>query len=180
MDGKPKDGGKRIDVEVLPPEGSDRDSAFAKLIATLMDDLVRVPGTQFRIGLDPILGLLPAFGDTGTAFVSMSVLVQAAALGVPKIAIARMALNILINTVLGAIPVAGDAFSVWFKSNARNHRILKEFAGGRRRSTRGDWAFVIVLLILLSAVVVLVVAGLVVGLGLIFGGAAELFGQAGG
>ncbi len=146
-----------IDFDVLPPESGEQDSQLSRWIAKIMDELIRVPGTNFKFGLDPLLGLLPGLGDSGTAFVSMSVIIQAASQGAPKIALARMALNILINTVVGALPFVGDAFSVWFKSNKRNYAILKSVADGRRRSTKGDWIFVIFLLVGLSAAVVGVV-----------------------
>ncbi len=150
-----------IDFDVLPPQSSETDSKLARWIAMIMDDLIKVPGTNFKFGLDPLLGLLPGVGDSGTAFVSMSVLIQAASLGAPKIALARMALNIMINTVLGALPFLGDAFSVWFKSNKRNYKILRAYADGTRRSTKGDWAFLIFLVVVLSALVIAVV-GLVI------------------
>lgn len=163
-----------IDVEVLPPEGDSRDSALSQVIARVMDDLVRIPGTNFRIGLDPLLGLLPGFGDTGTAFVSMSVMLQAAQLGAPKIALARMALNILINTLVGALPVAGDVFSAWFKSNRRNHQILQAYSSGGRRSTRGDWAFVIALIVVLMLIVIAMLAVAFIQVSLLFSGLGQL------
>ena len=91
-----------------------------------MDEFIRVPGTKFKFGLDPLLGLLPGIGDTGSALVSAFALIQAARLGVPKILLVRMSLNILINELVGIVPVIGDAFSFWFKSNARNYQIIKD------------------------------------------------------
>src|SRR5438876_8574308 len=91
-----------------------------------MDNFVRFPGTGFKIGLDPLIGLLPGLGDTGSALVSAFALIQAARLGVPKILLARMSLNIVINELVGIVPVIGDAFSFWFKSNARNYQIIRE------------------------------------------------------
>ena len=91
-----------------------------------MDNFLRVPGTQFRFGLDPLMGLLPGLGDTGSAIVSAMALIAAARRGLPKILLARMSLNILINEAIGIIPIVGDAFSFWFKSNARNYELLKQ------------------------------------------------------
>jgi len=150
--------------EVLPPERNDPRQNVEPLfrwIALLMDDLLRIPGTNFRIGIDPLIGLIPGIGDTGSAMVSAIALIQAARQGMPKIILARMAVNILLNELIGIIPVVGDAFSFWFKSNARNHRLVQEFAGGRRTAKRSDWAFVIGVLMLLA---VLVAAGLFVSL----------------
>ena len=110
-----------------------------------MDDLIRVPGTKFRFGLDPLLGLLPGVGDTGAAIVSAFALIHAAKAGLPKIILARMAVNILLNEIIGIVPGIGDAFSFWFKSNARNHALLKQHlaAGGAiRKAGASDWIFV--------------------------------------
>ena len=129
-----------------------------------MDNLVRVPGTKFRIGLDPLLGLIPGFGDTGAAVVSALALIQAVRQGVPKIVLTRMSLNILLNELIGIIPVVGDAFSFWFKSNARNHALIKKYlaAGGTLSSSqRGDWIFVIGVLVALALIVV---AGITISL----------------
>lgn len=118
-----------------------------------MDNLVRLPGTNFRIGLDPLIGLLPGVGDTGSAFISALALLQAVRRGLPKIVLARMSLNILINQLIGIIPVAGDAFSFWFKSNARNHELIKEHMHAPRLSRRADWIFVIAVLAVMFALV---------------------------
>ena len=90
-----------------------------------MDDFLRVPGTKLRFGLDPIIGLLPGIGDVTSAIVSAVAFVHAARSGVPKILLARMAMNILINELVGIIPGLGDAFSFWFKSNVRNYELLR-------------------------------------------------------
>jgi Domain of unknown function (DUF4112) len=146
---------KRIDVEVLPPQERSTTAAepFARLIAYLMDNAFRIPGTNIRFGLDPIIGLLPGMGDTLGGLVSALVLVQSVQLGLPRVVIARMALNVIINSVVGALPIVGDAFSFWFKSNARNHALLLKHAHSRT-STRGDWVFVSVVI----AIVLLVLA----------------------
>ena len=148
--------------EVLPPEGKGAEKPVEPLfrfIALIMDNLVRVPGTNFRIGLDPLLGLIPGVGDTSSAVVSALALVQAARQGMPKIVLARMALNILLNELIGIVPVIGDAFSFWFKSNARNYELVKQHASGSRTAKRSDWVFVIGVIILLA---ILVVTGLAV------------------
>ena len=124
-----------------------------------MDEFLRLPGTKFRFGLDPIIGLLPGLGDTASAIVSAMALIQAARRGVPKILLARMSLNILINEVVGIIPGLGDAFSFWFKSNTRNYRLLQEHIGEPSRSRKSDWVFVGAVLGLLF---VIVCAGLLV------------------
>jgi len=150
------------DWEVLPPEEKRRRQGLEPLfkwLALIMDEIIRVPGTKFRFGLDPIIGLIPGIGDTSSALVSAFALIQAARLGVPKILLARMSLNILLNELIGVIPVVGDAFSFWFKSNARNYQIIKEHQITPGVSRRGDWIFVWAVLIVLFGIVCL---GLVV------------------
>ena len=96
-----------------------------------MDDFLRVPGTKLRFGLYHIIGLLPGIGDVTSAIVSAVAFVHAARSGVPKILLARMAMNILINELVGIIPGLGDAFSFWFKSNVRNYELLCNFRRAR-------------------------------------------------
>ena len=156
-------GGRRprlqeVEWEVLPPEEKERRAQLEPLfrwIAVIMDNLLRVPGTKFRIGLDPLLGLIPGLGDTASAVVSALALVQAARRGLPKIVLARMALNILLNELIGIIPGIGDAFSFWFKSNARNYQILQTHTAGLAKAKRSDWVFVIGVLGVLFLVVCL-------------------------
>jgi hypothetical protein len=118
-----------------------------------MDEFLRIPGTKFRFGLDPIIGLFPGLGDTASAIVSALALVQAARRGVPKVLLARMSLNILINELVGIIPGIGDAFSFWFKSNTRNYRLLQEHIDRPTRSRKSDWVFVAIVLGLLFLIV---------------------------
>jgi hypothetical protein len=147
---------QEVDWEVLPPEEKRKRQGLEPLfkwIAFIMDEVVRVPGTQFRFGLDPVIGLIPGIGDTSSALVSAFALIQAVRLGVPKILLTRMALNILVNEVIGVVPVVGDAFSFWFKSNARNYEIIKTHRLGPSGPRRSDWLFVIGILVVLFAVV---------------------------
>lgn len=144
------------DWEVLPPEERGKRKALEpifKWIALIMDDVLRIPGTKFRFGLDPLLGLIPGIGDTSSALVSGFALIQAVRLGVPKILLARMALNILVNEIVGIIPVVGDAFSFWFKSNARNYEIIKNQRLGANPPRRSDWLFVIGILVIVFLIV---------------------------
>jgi len=150
---------QEIEFEVLPPEETEKRSELEPLfrwLAVIMDNLLRVPGTRFRFGLDPLIGLVPGLGDTGSAIVSAMALIAAARRGLPKILLARMSLNILINEAVGIIPIVGDVFSFWFKSNARNYELLKKFSAVPRRSTASDWAFVI--FVLAALVVILAVS----------------------
>jgi Domain of unknown function (DUF4112) len=153
---------QEMDWEVLPPEQRQERTALEPLfkwLALIMDDLLRLPGTRFRFGLDPIIGLLPGIGDASSAIISVLALIYAVRSGLPKILLARMAANILINELVGIVPGVGDAFSFWFKSNARNYQLLRRHLGMPQRSRKGDWIFVIVVLGLLF---VIIFAGLLV------------------
>jgi hypothetical protein len=137
----------------------------------MMDDLLRFPGSNFRFGLDPIIGLLPGVGDTASAIISALALVYAARRGLPKVLLARMAVNILINELFGIVPGIGDAFSFWFKSNVRNYELLKKYSAAPARSRRSDWIFLTAVLGLLF---VIVCAGLIVSF-LVLQAIAKLF-----
>jgi len=147
---------KDVEWEVLPPEEKQRRAALEPLfrwLALIMDEFLRVPGTKFRIGLDPIIGLLPGLGDTASAITSALALIYAARSGLPKVVLARMAANILINELVGIIPGVGDAFSFWFKSNKRNYELLQRHRLGPGRPGKGDWIFVIAVLALIFLVI---------------------------
>ncbi len=150
-----------LEWEVLPPEEKQKRSEVEPLfrwLALIMDNFVRLPGTQFRFGLDPLMGLIPGLGDTGSAVISAMALIAAARRGLPKILLARMSLNILINEAIGIIPVLGDAFSFWFKSNARNYELLRKHTAAPRSSTTSNWVFVAIVLAALGAILIVSLA----------------------
>jgi hypothetical protein len=117
---------KLIDFELLPQESKAEGSAQAvpRIIALLMDDLFRLPGTRRRFGLNPVLDLIPAIGDASAAVVSAITLLVAARNRVPKVVITRMGLNILINALIGIIPGVGEVFAFWFRPSHRNYESL--------------------------------------------------------
>lgn len=96
----------------------------AEAIAHLLDDILRIPGTRMRLGVDPLVGLLPIVGDAIATLLGTSILVIARQLGVPWRMVASMWLNQLKNGLLGAVPIIGDAYSFHFKSNAVNAALL--------------------------------------------------------
>jgi len=125
-----------------PPEANTFQDPFIALVSRLMDTAFVIPGTNIRFGLDPLIGLWPGIGDGAAALTSMMLLLKSLRYGLPKIVLARMALNIVLNGTLGALPIFGDAFSFWFKSNVRNYELLRPHAGKSGQSTRHDWLFV--------------------------------------
>src|SRR5207247_3092808 len=146
--------------EVLPPEENEKRARLEPLfrwVAIVMDELIAFPNTKFKFGLDPLIGLVPGIGDTASAIVSALVLIQAARRGLPKILLARMSLNILINEIVGIIPGLGDAFSFWFKSNKRNYQLLLAHTAAPQRARASDWLFVIVVLAALFIVVSIII-----------------------
>ena len=146
-----------IEIESIPPSENpfdprDREReelrAIADAIAKLLDSAFVIPGTSLRIGLDPLLGLMPGIGDVISNLIGSSILFLATRLGVPRIVIFRMALNIFINMALGIIPGFGDLFSVWFKSNIRNSNLLRRYCQTfPPSSTMSDWVYVVGLIV---------------------------------
>jgi Domain of unknown function (DUF4112) len=115
--------------EVIIPgaEKGDDVDALLDLIAWLMDRAVTIPGTKIKLGLDAILGLLPIGGDALAGIVQTGVVLTAVArYRVPRAVVARMVANVLLDVAVGAIPLLGDAFDVYFKANTRNVALLRE------------------------------------------------------
>jgi hypothetical protein len=128
-------------------------------ITKVMDRAIRVPGTDIRIGLDPILGFFfPVAGDTIATLISSYIVLISIRHGLPKSAITRMVFNVGVDFVIGAIPFIGDIFDFTWKSNEKNMRLLRKYATGKRGSIWTDWAWVIVLLIGLFALVFALIA----------------------
>ena len=117
--------------------------AMADLLAKILDTTVKIPGTPFYLGLDPLLGLIPGIGDLLANLMGTVILGLAARLQIPQIVIARMSLNLLINGTVGAIPIVGDLFSVWFRSHARNADLLRRAARQPYRETRQARLYVV-------------------------------------
>lgn len=136
-----------------------------------MDNLFRIPGLNWRFGLDSILGLVPGFGDTATSVVSFYILVSAVRYRVPKVTLLRMGVNIAIDYLFGALPIIGDAFDFWWKSNQRNMDLLRRRAtvsAEQARSGRAsDWLFVSLIILALVALLVGSITVAFVMLGLI-------------
>jgi signal transduction histidine kinase len=117
--------------------------AFVRFLAELLDQRFTIPGTSIRIGLDPIIGLIPGIGDALANLAGSAILLIGAKFNLPKVVLLRMALNIAINTLIGAIPFFGDLFSIWFRSNVRNVQLLERYASQHRQSAAiTDWLFV--------------------------------------
>ena len=130
----------------------------ARRLSGVLDSAVTIPRTNIRIGLDPILGVIPGVGDVVPTAASAYIVAEAAALGVSRATLLRMCLNLLVDAVVGSIPLVGDAFDVVWRANDRNVRLLEARLADPTGGRRDRWAVVA-----LGAVVFLSV--LAVGIG---------------
>lgn len=110
-----------------------------KKVSTLLDDAVRIPGTNYRIGADAIVGALPVGGDIVTGVISLYIVVEAARLGISPAVLARMLFYIGADIALGSVPVLGDIADVAWKSNRRNVSLLEEHLDIDIDDEEGEW-----------------------------------------
>jgi hypothetical protein len=111
-------------------------------VAHVLDDLVAVPGTRIRIGLDPIIGLVPFLGDLVTSLVAMWIVVEAARFRLPRVVLAQMVVIAIVDFVVGLVPLLGDLFDVGFRANTHNLELFHRHAVDPGASTAGSTAFV--------------------------------------
>jgi hypothetical protein len=129
-------------------------------VTKVLDELISVPGTSTKVGLDPVIGLIPIVGDAVAALVGGWVILEASRFGVPRIVLARMVLNLTVDLAIGAIPLLGDLYDVVFHSNSRNLELFRRHALDPAASTRGEQALFIGLALLIVGIVWLVVTAL--------------------
>src|SRR5215813_1589384 len=127
-----------------PDEETDMESLDR--LARLLDDFVRIPFLNIRVGLDPILGLVPWVGDTLTMLFSLYLIGSAIQYRAPKVVIMRMAMNVAFDYLVGIIPFVGDASDFFIKSNRWNMNLLRRYAKERRQPSVSDYIFVIVVI----------------------------------
>jgi len=123
-----------------------------------MDESVRIG--PWAIGIDPLIGLIPGFGDMTGAVVSSILIARAMQSGIAKSAILRMVINVALDSLAGAIPFVGDIFDFAFKSNVYNLRIYREALRGERKPLR-DWLFILFVVLLLLVIILLPIVGLI-------------------
>ena len=146
-----------------PAQAGEGKRSTSSVVASLMDDFIRIPGTNIRFGLDPILGLFPGLGDMVTSLIGLAIMGEASRRGVSRMALVTMALNILANAAVGSIPVVGDLFSVWFKSNRRNHELLQKALSTevspaeREKAVRNASRFAVLLMAGVILIVILII-----------------------
>lgn len=141
---------KAVD-RLLPDASSQQRKAIVTLVAPWaqkvvrsLDELVRIPGTNIGIGLDAIVGFFfPAAGDVVTGIGSLALLFLALKHKVPTIAIGRMLINIAIDTIAGSVPIVGDIFDLFWKSNRKNLDIIEKYKDNpKEKPHAGDYALV--------------------------------------
>ena len=129
----------------------------ARELARVLDSAITIPGTGIRLGLDAIIGLLPAGGDAIGAALSSIIVMTALKQGVPRPVIWRMVGNVVIDTLIGSIPLLGDLFDVAWKANSKNAELLAQYEGAPEKTTTRSRGFailvVLVLLLILAAIV---------------------------
>jgi hypothetical protein len=154
---------RSVQPEVLPPQreslhnrtgvgGSWFSDENLNLLAHLLDDWFRLPGTSIRFGLDGIIGLIPGLGDVLAGLASCIIIVAAWFRGVPYVGLIRMAVNLAIDVLVGAIPFFGDAFDIAWKANRRNYALMVRHLHQPRVHTWKDYVFLLCIAGFLMAV----------------------------
>lgn len=146
-----------MSAEPGPPEGSLPPPALRRLRrgARLLDSAYRIPGTRIRFGWDALVGLVPGAGDVIGAAASLWIVVEGLRLGAPAPVVVRMLWNVAVETVVGTVPLLGDAFDVAWKANERNVELLERSVTDPERTRRRSGA----LLWMLGAAALLVIVG---------------------
>jgi hypothetical protein len=137
----------------LTPEQARRLAAMRRL-ARMLDSSMAIPGTPYRFGLDPVLGLVPGLGDLVSPLFAIGLLWLARDLGVPRVVRLRMVYHVAIDALVGLVPVLGDLFDVAWKANDRNVALLERHARGEHPPASGDWLFVVATTLLLAGIAI--------------------------
>jgi dolichol kinase len=154
-------------IRPLTPGQTQRLDALRKF-SQLLDTAFVVPGTSFRIGLDPILGLIPGIGDLVSPLFTLGILWQGRDLHIPRVVQMRMIFNVAIDAFVGAVPLAGDLFDFVWKANIRNLALLERHAAEQRPASAGDWVFVAIMMLIviaLAAIPFLIAGWLIAAIG---------------
>ena len=130
-------------------------------LARLLDETLVVPGLRWRLGLEAFIGLVPVLGDVVSAGLGGLLIFRALQFRLPRIVVARMAFNTLLDLTVGTVPVIGDLFDFAYRSNRRNIDLFQRYAADPGRSTRREWLFFAGLVLVVIGAIVLVVLAFV-------------------
>ena len=147
---------KPVRGELIDPRIAD-----VEAVARWLDYAFVLPG-GFRFGLAGIIGLIPGIGDLIDALISLYIINRALQLGIPRVGVARMMLNVAIEGIAGAVPFIGDVFDIAFKANRRNYLLLNSYLAQPKQQYGKDWLFLIGAVLLVAAGVALPILGLAV------------------
>ncbi|MGH7650229.1 MAG: DUF4112 domain-containing protein [Gemmatimonadaceae bacterium] len=129
----------------------------------MLDNSIPIPGTNWKIGLDPIVGLIPGIGDLIGALLSGYIVLEAVRAEVPAFILVRMLVNVGIDTLLGAVPAVGDVFDAAWKSNSMNVALLERHLGESGSAAPKGHNVIGALVMVVVALVVIVSAGVALG-----------------
>jgi hypothetical protein len=121
--------------------------------ADLLDSRFRIPGTDIRFGIDPILSLVPGLGDLASPIFTVALLIQGVRQSVPRVVLVRMVVNALIDALIGVVPVAGNIGDIFWRANNLNLALLERHARPGTPPTAGDYAFVWLIAIALGLLI---------------------------
>lgn len=148
-------------------------TATLRSLARLMDSAIAIPGTDIRLGLDALIGLVPGVGDLAGAAMSGYIVLASARLGAPAPVLIRMVANIAVDGVIGSVPLLGDLFDVGWRANIRNTDLLDRHLAEPTATKRGSIAVVAgiaMLLVLIAVGAIALTIALLRGLGSLLGG----------
>lgn len=144
-----------FDDEIDSDRPRDSRQAGLRTLVRVLDDVITIPGTNIRFGLDAILGLIPGVGDVSGGLMSGAVILAAARAGASRMVIARMVANSAIDMIVGTVPVLGDLFDMGWKANRKNLALLDRYLERPTETRKASAGFVAGALV----VVLLLVAG---------------------
>lgn len=138
-------------------------TGWIKAVSYLMDEQFRIPGTKFRFGIDPIINFFPIVGDMTGFLISGGMLLAVARNGASSKLVVLMSINILIDSLIGPIPLIGNIFDFYFKSNTRNLRLMQEYFVEGKHQGSGKNTIIIALIVLVFILALLAYALIRVG-----------------
>jgi hypothetical protein len=136
-------------------------------ISKLLDNAITIPGTSVGIGLDPILGLIPVVGDILGLIFSLYIIIESAKLGISKATLVRMVFNIIVDALVGSIPLLGDLFDFAWTANNYNLILLEDYLKSPDKKKKADQGFIITLFVVLVLIAIVLIALPVIFIGII-------------